>query len=105
MEFEPTEIPDVIVVHPRVFGDARGFFFESWEERKFAAAARLAVRDVTTTREFVTSRAQEHGPLCRIRLRCGDAPDEHAPVPFVFRLLLSVFPILSDFQNEFAAHG
>lgn len=38
MEFEPTEIPDVIVVHPRVFGDARGFFFESWEERKFAAA-------------------------------------------------------------------
>jgi dTDP-4-dehydrorhamnose 3,5-epimerase len=38
MEFEPTEIPDVIVVHPRVFGDERGFFFESWEERKFAAA-------------------------------------------------------------------
>ncbi|MDB6107169.1 MAG: dTDP-4-dehydrorhamnose 3,5-epimerase [Gammaproteobacteria bacterium] len=38
MEFEPTDIPDVVLIKPRVFGDARGFFFESWEERKFAAA-------------------------------------------------------------------
>ena len=38
MEFEPTAIPDVVLVRPRVFGDARGHFFESWEERKFAAA-------------------------------------------------------------------
>jgi dTDP-4-dehydrorhamnose 3,5-epimerase len=38
MHFETTEIPDVILIRPRVFGDARGFFFESWEERKFAAA-------------------------------------------------------------------
>jgi dTDP-4-dehydrorhamnose 3,5-epimerase len=45
MEFEPTEIPDVVLVRPRVFGDARGFFFESWEQRKFAAA-RLGVEFV-----------------------------------------------------------
>jgi dTDP-4-dehydrorhamnose 3,5-epimerase len=38
MEFEPTEIPDVVLIRPKVFGDPRGFFFESWEERKFAAA-------------------------------------------------------------------
>jgi dTDP-4-dehydrorhamnose 3,5-epimerase len=38
MDFEPTAIPDVIVIRPRVFGDARGHFFESWEQRKFAAA-------------------------------------------------------------------
>ena len=38
MEFEPTAIPDVVLIRPKVFGDARGFFFESWEERKFAAA-------------------------------------------------------------------
>ena len=38
MEFEPTEIPEVVLIRPKVFGDARGFFFESWEERKFAAA-------------------------------------------------------------------
>jgi dTDP-4-dehydrorhamnose 3,5-epimerase len=38
MEFEPTSIPDVVLIRPRLFGDARGHFFESWEERKFAAA-------------------------------------------------------------------
>ena len=38
MEFEPTEIRDVILIRPRVFGDPRGYFFESWQERKFADA-------------------------------------------------------------------
>ena len=38
MEFERTEIPDVVLIRPRVFGDPRGFFFESWEQRKFAEA-------------------------------------------------------------------
>lgn len=31
-----TAIPDVIVIEPRVFGDARGFFLESWNARAFA---------------------------------------------------------------------
>lgn len=38
MDFVPTEIPDVVLIRPKVFGDPRGFFLESWEERKFAAA-------------------------------------------------------------------
>ncbi len=38
MEFEPTGIRDVVLIRPKVFGDSRGYFFESWEERKFAAA-------------------------------------------------------------------
>lgn len=38
MEFVPTAIPDVVIVRPKVFGDSRGFFMETWEERKFAAA-------------------------------------------------------------------
>lgn len=32
----PTSIPDVLVLEPRVFGDARGFFFESFNRRVFA---------------------------------------------------------------------
>ena len=31
-----TAIPDVKVLVPKVFGDSRGFFFESFNERKFA---------------------------------------------------------------------
>jgi dTDP-4-dehydrorhamnose 3,5-epimerase len=38
MRVEPTAIPDVLLVEPKVFGDARGFFFESWNRRAFAAA-------------------------------------------------------------------
>jgi dTDP-4-dehydrorhamnose 3,5-epimerase len=29
----PTALPDVKLVEPRVFGDARGFFMESWNDR------------------------------------------------------------------------
>ncbi|MGC8520136.1 MAG: dTDP-4-dehydrorhamnose 3,5-epimerase [Steroidobacteraceae bacterium] len=38
MEFEPTSLSEVVLIRPKVFGDARGFFMESWEQRKFAAA-------------------------------------------------------------------
>ncbi len=38
MQFEPTAIPEVVLIRPKVFGDERGFFMESFEQRKFAAA-------------------------------------------------------------------
>lgn len=37
MKFIPTAIPEVVLVEPRVFGDERGFFMETWEQAKFAA--------------------------------------------------------------------
>lgn len=38
MRFAPTRIPDVVLIEPRVFSDARGFFMETWHGRKFAGA-------------------------------------------------------------------
>jgi len=35
MNVIPTEIPDVLILEPRVFGDSRGFFFESYNEQTF----------------------------------------------------------------------
>ena len=35
MNIIQTEIPDVLIVEPRVFGDSRGYFFESFSERRF----------------------------------------------------------------------
>ncbi|MFS2101653.1 dTDP-4-dehydrorhamnose 3,5-epimerase [Variovorax sp. Varisp85] len=35
MKATPTEIPDVLVIEPKVFGDARGFFFESFNQKAF----------------------------------------------------------------------
>jgi dTDP-4-dehydrorhamnose 3,5-epimerase len=34
----PTALPDVLLIEPRVHGDERGFFFESWNRRAFAEA-------------------------------------------------------------------
>ncbi|KQW62182.1 dTDP-4-dehydrorhamnose 3,5-epimerase [Variovorax sp. Root411] len=38
MKATPTEIPDVLVIEPKVFGDARGFFFESFNQKAFDQA-------------------------------------------------------------------
>jgi dTDP-4-dehydrorhamnose 3,5-epimerase len=38
MQFESLDISDVVLVRPRVFGDERGYFLETWHERKFAQA-------------------------------------------------------------------
>lgn len=36
MKITPTSIPDVLIIEPKVFGDERGFFFESYNRRQFA---------------------------------------------------------------------
>jgi len=32
----PTAIPELLIIEPKVFGDDRGFFFESFNQRRFA---------------------------------------------------------------------
>ncbi|NCD26391.1 MAG: dTDP-4-dehydrorhamnose 3,5-epimerase [Deltaproteobacteria bacterium] len=41
MNATPLAIPEVVLFTPRVFGDARGFFFESFNARTFAEATGL----------------------------------------------------------------
>ncbi|NJD34880.1 MAG: dTDP-4-dehydrorhamnose 3,5-epimerase [Betaproteobacteria bacterium] len=36
MKVIPTSIPEVVLLEPKVFGDERGFFYESWNKRTFA---------------------------------------------------------------------
>lgn len=43
MKATPLTIPEVILFEPRVFGDARGFFFESFNQRAFEDAVGKAV--------------------------------------------------------------
>ena len=38
MRVTPTALPDVLLIEPRIYGDERGFFFESWNRRAFAEA-------------------------------------------------------------------
>ena len=41
MKVTPTSIPDVLVIEPKVFGDARGFFYESFNQKAFNDATGL----------------------------------------------------------------
>lgn len=43
MKVTPTPIPEVLVIEPRVFGDARGFFFESYNRKAFKEATGLDI--------------------------------------------------------------
>ncbi|MCU7373152.1 dTDP-4-dehydrorhamnose 3,5-epimerase [Paucibacter sp. O1-1] len=46
MKITPTSLPEVLIVEPKVFGDARGFFTESWNEAVFNRAVGQEVRFV-----------------------------------------------------------
>ena len=43
MKITHTEIPDLLIIEPNVFGDSRGFFFESYNEKEFREMTRLPV--------------------------------------------------------------
>ena len=46
MKIITTEIADVLIIEPRVFGDVRGFFFESFNQNAFQKASGLGVNFV-----------------------------------------------------------
>lgn len=46
MKVIQTEIPDVLIIEPKVFGDERGFFYESYNKKQFEEATGIK-------REFV----------------------------------------------------
>tara|TARA_R110001599_G_scaffold171353_1_gene362358 strand:+ start:384247 stop:384789 length:543 start_codon:yes stop_codon:yes gene_type:complete len=58
MNVVQTEISDVLLIEPKVFGDDRGFFFESFNAQRFAEA-------IGTTVEFVQDNHSKstHGVL------------------------------------------
>ena len=38
MDVTPTRIPGVVIITPRVFGDERGFFEETWHQQRYTEA-------------------------------------------------------------------
>lgn len=46
MEVIPTRIPDVLIMKPKVFGDDRGFFLETYNRKRLAEAAGITVEFV-----------------------------------------------------------
>ncbi len=63
----PSAIPDVKIVEPKVFGDRRGYFMETWTAREFAAAG----IPVTFVQDNESSSSR--GVLRGLHFQAGDA--------------------------------
>ncbi|NJM23768.1 MAG: dTDP-4-dehydrorhamnose 3,5-epimerase, partial [Richelia sp. SM1_7_0] len=46
MKVIQTAIPDVVIIEPQVFGDSRGFFYESYNEKAFQELTGVSVHFV-----------------------------------------------------------
>ena len=46
MKVTPTSLPEVLIIEPKVFGDQRGFFFESFNQKAFNDATGLDAKFV-----------------------------------------------------------
>lgn len=42
LKFTETNVPGIVIIEPTVFGDARGYFMETWRKDEFAAAGMTA---------------------------------------------------------------
>jgi dTDP-4-dehydrorhamnose 3,5-epimerase len=94
MNVTPTALPDVKWVEPRVFGDDRGFFYESWNRRSFAQAGIDA--------DFVQDNhsRSRHGVLRGLHYQI-----EHAQGKLVRVVAGEVFDVVVDLRRSSPTFG
>jgi dTDP-4-dehydrorhamnose 3,5-epimerase len=89
-----TSLPDVLLIEPKVFGDARGFFFESWNRRGYGAAGLDA--------DFVQD---NHSCSARNVLRGLHYQVEHAQGKLVRVVSGAVFDVAVDIRRSSPTFG
>lgn len=89
MQILATDLPEVLLLEPRVFGDQRGFFFESWNRREFARRG----LDV----EFVQD---NHSLSARGILRGLHYQTEHVQGKLVRVVAGEVFDVAVDMRHD-----
>ena len=95
MNVTPTEIPDVLVLSPRVFADDRGAFFESFNRRAFAEAVGREV-------EFV----QDNQSTSRRHVLRGLHYQEPQPQGKLVRALAgTIYDVAADIRPGSATFG
>ena len=90
----PTTIPDVLLIEPRVFGDDRGLFFESWNRR--------ALADAGIDAAFVQDNhsRSRHGVLRGLHYQI-----EHAQGKLVRVVVGAVFDVAVDLRRSSPTFG
>lgn len=83
-----TAIPDIVILEPRVFGDERGFFYESWNKR--------ALSELGIDADFVQD---NHSKSARNVLRGLHYQIEHAQGKLVRVIAGEVFDVAVDLRR------
>jgi dTDP-4-dehydrorhamnose 3,5-epimerase len=91
----PTAIPDVLMLEPKVFGDARGFFYESFNARDFAQATGVDA-------QFVQD---NHSKSAKGVLRGLHYQIQHAQGKLVRVVRGSVFDVAVDLRKSSPTFG
>ncbi|MDP2134570.1 MAG: dTDP-4-dehydrorhamnose 3,5-epimerase [Sulfuritalea sp.] len=94
MKIIPTSIPDVVLLEPKVFGDQRGFFYESWNKRTFAELGIAA--------DFVQD---NHSKSQKNVLRGLHYQIEHAQGKLIRVTAGSVYDVAVDLRRSSATFG
>jgi len=94
MKAVATAIPDVLLIEPQVFGDERGFFFESWNRRRFA--------ELGMDRDFVQD---NHSKSARNVLRGLHYQIEHAQGKLVRVIAGSIYDVAVDLRRSSPSFG
>ncbi len=94
MKFTRTPVADVVLIEPQVFGDSRGFFVETWQERKFRAEGIDAV--------FVQD---NHSRSTQWTLRGLHLQVQHTQGKLVRVGLGSVFDVVVDLRRSSPSFG
>jgi dTDP-4-dehydrorhamnose 3,5-epimerase len=94
LEIQRLEIPDVVLLTPKVFGDHRGFFLESWNRKSFA--------DAGLDLDFVQD---NHSRSARHTLRGLHYQMEHTQGKLVRVVSGAVFDVAVDLRRSSATFG
>jgi len=96
IQVEQTALDGVLVLTPRVFGDARGWFYESWADRDYRAAG-VDVTFVQDNQSF----SKERGTLRGIHFQNG----EHAQAKLVRCTRGAVLDVAVDLRRGSPTYG
>jgi dTDP-4-dehydrorhamnose 3,5-epimerase len=96
IDVEPTALPEVLLLTPRVHGDARGFFLESYNARDFAEAVGREVQFVQDNHS-----RSEGGVLRGLHYQTG----EHAQGKLVRVLRGAIFDVAVDLRRSSPRFG
>jgi dTDP-4-dehydrorhamnose 3,5-epimerase len=94
MKFQNTPINNVVLIEPQVFGDARGFFLETWQKDKFIVAG----IDATFVQD-------NHSRSSQWTLRGLHFQSEHTQGKLVRVTSGSVFDVVVDLRRSSSSFG